>query len=274
MGPFSRYLGSVLLEAGDVLYLPRGVIHEAENIRFSAKAACGSLHFTITVPSCDYCFGPLLCNYLRTFKGNACLVDNLKLENEEGRGAGTGIASYMARLRERFSFADVIAAYERKMRVMNEKQSAPPSSSSSTAFAPPARARGGAPAGGLTSGGSSSLPTSAAHQPQDVDNDNKVEKEQKEVAFSDQVVRFPANIKYRSPRAGNVVQFQRVGTEQTLQMTVEPSAVKLLDRIEKTSARGKTRVRDLFQAADDEFEAYCILNVFVNKQCLELLPPT
>jgi ribosomal protein L16 Arg81 hydroxylase len=58
----ARVIAEPVLEPGDILYMPRGLVHVAKTFDNSP-----SLHFTLTVPSCDYCWGSLFENYLRGF---------------------------------------------------------------------------------------------------------------------------------------------------------------------------------------------------------------
>ncbi|CAD7936011.1 unnamed protein product [Amoebophrya sp. A25] len=375
-----RYLQTVTVEAGDVLYLPRGVIHEAETGEES------SLHFTITVPSCDYCWAALLSHYLDqkrpSLAGEKSLpleVDNFLLTGDTERDeellaapACTNTISAMiyaeddedviqhgrpskfsqseiskARIREQFdkplqhwvtqisenfSLQEVLDAYSAKMNRINSEQQekasqilgnaistssctveyaaekdksavaavdqCTPSTSSSSSTATsskkkrnkqnkqPAELSTGTDSSG-TSGTSTSASTSgttgqssccAAGTCSSARPTSPTSPQQQlypyvnpripDTLFSELRIKFTPGIRFRRVQ-GTTVQFERVGTDQTMTMDVQPQAVTLLEQIYSHTGNSSKKICDLDDNGE-EFEKFCILQIFIQKQCLVL----
>ncbi|CAD7972168.1 unnamed protein product [Amoebophrya sp. A120] len=324
-----RYVGEVTMEAGDILYMPRGLLHEAEN---SEGALNGSLHFTITVPSCDYCWGALLCHYLEAAQGPK-MVSNLRLPVPEGprgtnsaaredlsvsdlQGTGVGgppscsstaksnsqateIAALLEALKSKYKLKHVISAYEEKMRKINDKQAGglripgdgakhgevedgegtmnklKAEEETDEGPAGSSTSRGGTTNPNNKSGGTSSASSGATHGrstlAQKAKSSAKPIKQPELQKFSSRWVRFPANIRYNRP-ARDRVYFQKVGHDQSLSMQVDPAAGNLLDQVNNAVHVRGVKVGTMKHRNEDAFEIYCILQVFIKKMCLELVP--
>jgi ribosomal protein L16 Arg81 hydroxylase len=114
------------LEPGDVLYIPRGFLHEA------ATSSTPSLHITMTVPTCDYCWGVQtvkhLMNHLysretppetRKFCSEATLGNSNGLDEAS---LGKHVEDILKRLETGLSLDTLLDGFEQRMSKPNDAQ--------------------------------------------------------------------------------------------------------------------------------------------------------
>eukprot|EP00929_Paragymnodinium_shiwhaense_P074342 TRINITY_DN38033_c0_g1_i1.p1 TRINITY_DN38033_c0_g1~~TRINITY_DN38033_c0_g1_i1.p1 ORF type:complete len:447 (-),score=109.67 TRINITY_DN38033_c0_g1_i1:112-1452(-) len=115
----------VTMEPGDILYIPRGHLHEA-----STSGTEPSLHVTVTMPTCDYCWGV---NLVKFFHGE--YLNGRSAPEQASRPiAGPGamddaaleafLASAMEDLQGRLSHEAIVEAFSRRLGATNQRQEA------------------------------------------------------------------------------------------------------------------------------------------------------
>lgn len=306
--------------------MPRGLLHEA------STSVTNSLHFTLTVPSCDYCWSALFGNYIKAKSGadgqqadettpaeaisNAvriCGVAKPDGSHEKGdttrSGAGnrslflqsgfpvgnldTGLQGEFAALNledetERADLDRDLAALEEAgfldiLEGVDDPQeccSTSASSSGSPRDDPPTASNAAleshfrAVKERLVAGASGKAVYRAYVEKMDRINAEQIEDGHRKIAsnaasaperFSELCVRWLDEIGFEADRESNAVIFTRHG--QHLRMAVEPAGLHLLSQV----THEKKKVGTLTHANADGFEKYCILRVFAEKGCLELI---
>lgn len=113
------------MAAGDILYIPRGFLHEA---RTSDQP---SLHITVTMPTSDYCWGVQLVKHLmqdihaRDVPPEVVKARNTRLEADSGaedEAINTNIEDIFNHWESNISVDGVLEAFEQRMGRVNEGQ--------------------------------------------------------------------------------------------------------------------------------------------------------
>mmetsp|Transcript_21199 Transcript_21199/g.38698 ORF Transcript_21199/g.38698 Transcript_21199/m.38698 type:complete len:410 (+) Transcript_21199:54-1283(+) len=122
---------SFTMEPGDVLYIPRGCLHEA------TTSAEPSLHITVTVPTSDYCWGVQLARSLtETIHSKQKMPEELHrlcstpmVGIRQGQANGSKeedvslhLQNMMQTWLEQLNAADIIGAFQARMAKTNEGQ--------------------------------------------------------------------------------------------------------------------------------------------------------